>query len=466
MKQFAIVAVLVLAMGTIAFSQAVPGGIARQVAMGGSNGGTNVVLNPFIWNDPAFMFVNPAYQATYKDYGWSNIAGGGLTGLSTTGGQIANDGYGHQTAGIAFGLNNDWNLGAILSYDPSAVNVVTGLPGAFPGVRRVGTAGGPQTIPGVFNVWELVASTHMSSMDLGFGVSYGWSNNNSKANSTTPVSSSETEASASVWGFRAGLLADLGSGSSLDLSAMIHLDKATDKITLSPVVVGQGGEYSASGTELQFNARGKFHVSNKVNFVPYGILAIVSAEPKEDAPPNDSAVTTRAVKLSGLAYAVGLGGEYHTSNIYMAGGLSWQTAQLKTEVNDPAPTGTTTTTNKYTAIPVVNIGAEWQFLEWLAGRVGYYRSIGSVNNKTETPTGSFERYFSAPNSAIAVGAISPANSDGMVTLGLGFKFSNWALDATVSEEALRRGFGLIGAQDNINTFGFLTGSFNFAGGGE
>ena len=29
--------------------------------------------------------------------------------------------------------------------------------------------------------------------------------------------------------------------------------------------------------------------------------------------------------------------------------------------------------------------------------------------------------------------------DGIVTLGLGFRFGNFALDATVSEEALRRG---------------------------
>jgi hypothetical protein len=48
-----------------------------------------------------------------------------------------------------------------------------------------------------------------------------------------------------------------------------------------------------------------------------------------------------------------------------------------------------------------------------------------------------------------------------VTLGLGFKFGGFALDATVSEEALRRGFGLIGSQDNLNSFGYITTSYNF-----
>jgi hypothetical protein len=38
---------------------------------------------------------------------------------------------------------------------------------------------------------------------------------------------------------------------------------------------------------------------------------------------------------------------------------------------------------------------------------------------------------------------------------------NLALGATISEEALRRGLGLVGAQDNINTFGYINTSFNF-----
>jgi hypothetical protein len=46
-------------------------------------------------------------------------------------------------------------------------------------------------------------------------------------------------------------------------------------------------------------------------------------------------------------------------------------------------------------------------------------------------------------------------------MGLGFKFGGAAIDATVSEEALRRGLGLVGAQDNINSFGYLTMSYAF-----
>ncbi len=110
-----------------------------------------------------------------------------------------------------------------------------------------------------------------------------------------------------------------------------------------------------------------------------------------------------------------------------------------------------------------NIGAEWWFTDWLAGRGGYYRSPGWANYKHEdsNPPGSNENTSSLPNSAIFIGGLNAGNNDGLVTLGLGFKFGGFSLDATVSEEALRRGFGLIGSQDNVNSFGYITTSYSF-----
>jgi hypothetical protein len=110
---------------------------------------------------------------------------------------------------------------------------------------------------------------------------------------------------------------------------------------------------------------------------------------------------------------------------------------------------------------VLNLGGEWWFTDWLAGRAGYFRSIGKINTKSESTAGTSESNFSSPNSFVSIGGINPGNYDGMVTMGLGFKFGGACIDATVSEEALRRGLGLIGASDNINSFGYLTASFAF-----
>jgi hypothetical protein len=195
------------------------------------------------------------------------------------------------------------------------------------------------------------------------------------------------------------------------------------------------------------------------------MFAILSAEPKEDnAPQTLASVPYFSEKVSGLAYAVGIGGEYRTPAFYLAGGLSVQSVRAKLEFTPPAPGITETYTGTYFALPVLNIGGEWWFTDWMAGRSGYYRSLGSTKYETEGVGGtgtSTESKSSFPNSFMLIGGINPATHDGLVTLGLGFRFGGFALDATVSEEALRRGLGLIGAQDNINTFGYITTSYNF-----
>lgn len=461
MKRLATIAVLVAIVGSIGFAQAKSGGIARQISMGGSNVGTNLVLNPFIMEDPSLMLWNPAYQTMYKDYIWMNVGGGSLTGLALTPGTPDN-GYGHQFSGVSFALNSEFTLGAILSYDPSFVNAVSQLIGGAPSpgfglpslpafARR-----SAQTIPGVANVWELVGSYDAGELDLGFGFMYGSSNNESKT--SAPGASIESEASARMFGFRGGLLYDLGSGSSLGFSAALRLDKATDD---SSATGSERGKYSASGTEIQVSGRAKLKVSNKFSFVPYATFATLSAEPKEDAAPAAVAGTPNLTeKVTATAFGVGVGGEYRTSSFYLAGGLSFQTAKAKIEITPP---GGTTGTGEltYTALPVVNLGGEWWFTDWLAGRAGYYRALASIKGKTEGGGSSSETTFGFPHSFLMLGALTPANYDGLVTLGLGMRFGGFGLDATVSEEALRRGFGLIGAQDNINTFGYVTINYNF-----
>lgn len=442
------------------------GGIARQVAMGGANAGTRIVVNPFIWEDPTFMLINPAYQTMYKDYLWMNIGGGTLAGLST-----ADNGYGQQNAGLNFAIGNAVTVGAVFSYDPSAASVISTLTqgGAgfgFPTFRIDQRTTTPQVILPIANVWEALASFDAGALDLGFGFSYGTSDTSLVVGATN--TSSTREASARMLGFRGGGLLDLGGGNALGFSAAFRMDKATDKIILTPApTTAIDGEYSASGTELQVEARLKLKMSNRVNFIPYGTFATVSGEPKEDTRPTIvTTATPRSAKLTGTGIAVGAGAEYKTSDIFLAGGVSFTTIKIKVETNTaavaPNPATSTTAEFTYTAIPVFNLGGEWWFLDWLAGRGGYFRALGSRKFKTSTTNGpSIETNRTFPTSFLVVGGLNPGSFDGVVTLGIGLRFGNFSLDATVSEEALRRGFGLIGAQDNINSFGFMNASYNF-----
>ena len=453
MKKLAIILILVLVGISIVFSQAKPGGIARQAAMGGSFAGQGLVLNPFIMMDPALILVNPAYQDRYKDYMWSNLAGGRVEGLNS-----GDNGYGHQNAGIAFGVSDAFTLGAILSYDPSAANNNTGNLSDYPQYQRA-----PQTIPRIENVWELVGSYKLSTMALGLGLMYGWSNYNDKEDFTSPVSSEEDEMSSSMIGIRAGAILDLNDKLSFDFSGQLRLDNATDKITRTPEVTGTGGEYKSSGTEMVFSARACYKINNKFNFVPYAMIGFSNSEPKEATPPTGGTAATASLKYSTSLYAFGIGGEYRTQSFYLAGGISYQHASFETDTKSPGTaTDTLLETLSYTGFPVVNLGGEWWFTEWLCGRIGYFRSIGSEMHKDEYPQRTWEHNESYDFSAINIGELNGSSYDGIVTLGVGFKFGGFSLEATVSEDALRRGLGLIGSYNGINTFGYMTASYNFA----
>jgi len=454
---FAAIAVAVLAGGALAGSH--PGGVARELAMGGGplvpgGFGSPIVLNPFIYDDPTMMLINPAYQQVYRNYAWWDMAGGAVTGQSA-------DGYGRQFAGVNFGFGKEATLGAVLSYDPSLTNLMVSQLASFTQPFRV-----PQTGLKPVDVLEVTGTYDMGSLAVGVGILYGWAKNTtSNATAPVPPASSSTELSASVFGVRLGAIMDLGGGNAFDASGALRLDKATDDETGTNNAgnPANSGNYSASTTEIQVEGRLKLKMSNKVNFVPYVAFGTVSGQPKQDAPATGATAYTGSTKLSATLLTVGAGMEYHLSNFYFAGGLSWKSSSLKSEVTPPLPaTGTTTSTLSVTELPVLNMGVEWTLLDWLIGRMGYYRTFQSLGQKTERPSGQSTTEIDtwAGNSSVAIGSL-PGGDNNLITLGLGLRFGNFALDGTVSDQALRRGLGLIGAQDNINTFGYVTASYCF-----
>ena len=455
---------LALLTGSI-FAGAHPGGIARELALGGgpltpaAGFGPNLALNPFIVDDPALMLLNPAYQQLYRNYAWMNIAGGAVSGFNSA----ADNGYGKQFSGANFSFGKEVTIGAVLSFDPSFANLLVSQLGSFTNAVR---PGGAQTGLRPVDVFEVTGTYDLGSLTVGAAIMYGWAKNDAK-NATAPVppASSSTELSASVFGFRLGAIADLGGGSAFDVSAALRLDKATDNVdgTNAAGAPADLGNYSASGTEIQVQGRLKLKMSNKVNFVPYAAFGNLSAEPKQDAPQTGATKFTGSTKLSAMLLTVGAGMEYRITNFLFAGGVSFRTSHAKIESTPPLPaTGTTTQTTSATEVPVFNLGVEWTLLDWLTGRMGYYRSFMSVGQKTERPAGASttETNTWAGNSNVFIGSYTGTDNS-LITLGLGLRFGNFALDGTVSDEAIRRGLGLIGAQDNINTFGYVTASYCF-----
>jgi len=394
----------------------------------------------------------------YRNYAWMNIAGGAVVG-GTTG---ADNGYGKQFAGTNFSFGKELTIGAVLSYDPSIANLMVTQLSNFVGQFRTA-----QTGLRPVDVFEVTGTYDMGGFTLGAGILYGWAKNDA-TNPTAPVppASTSSELSADVFGLRLGVLFDLGGGSAFDASGAIRMDKATDKEDGTPVTLNFG-DYSASATEIQVQGRLKLKMSNKVNFIPYVAFGNISGSPKQDAPANGAVAYNGSVNLTAMLLSVGAGMEYKISNFYFAGGVSYRTSHLKSEITPaftpPAPAvGATTTTNSATEFPVINMGIEWTLLDWLTGRMGYYRTFQSTGTKIERPAGGSTTTIDTwtGNSNVLIGSYAGTDNS-LITLGLGLRFGNFALDGTVSDEAIRRGLGLIGAQDNINTFGYVTASYCF-----
>lgn len=451
MKRVATLLLLTLGMSGVLLADAKPGGFARQLALGGSQAGSGVVVNPFVYEDPAYMYLNPAWQAEYRNYIWSNVGGGQLNNLST-----GNNGYGLQNAGVNFGINENLAIGMLFSHDPSAAAVTSGLIGGGGGLLPFPPiTARAQNIPGIANVWEVLASYDLGSLVFGFAFMYGNSNVDSTV-TVPPNPSVESEASSSVLGFRAGVLYEVSRSAHVSGHVAFRMTSATDKIT-------NAGEYSSDGTELEIGARARIKMSNRVNLIPYAAYGMYSGEPEEDTPPTGGP-TAGKFEVSANAMAFGLGIEWSNSDVYLAGGLSYQMASIEGEVTDTVggvlPGSKIELSN--TGLPVVNLGAEWWMLDWLAARAGYFRSMGSTKLTQEAPGGfSSESNRTTPFSNVIIGGINPGTWEGIVTLGLGFRFDNFSLDATISEEVLRRGLGVIGSNDNINTFGYITLNYNF-----
>jgi hypothetical protein len=451
MMQRVLVVVLIVALAaTGAFAQAKSGGIARQLAMGGAQVGSNIVVNPYIFTDPVWLLVNPAYQADYGNYVWFNAGGGTIKGDSR-------DVLGNQFGGAHFAIAKEFTLGAILSYDPTVTNTLWTPLSSFVGASL--------SRPPI-ETFEVLAAFDMGNLKIGAGIMYGWNSAKTTNSPPAPANSSESEVSASAFGIRGGLLFDLGSGSAVDASFGLHMDKVGAKNTVGGTGNGTGtAEATNSATEIQVTARVGLKISKAFTFVPYGAFRTYSYEPKIDAVLTGQTKPTNSLKSSFTGISAGAGGEYKLKQFYLAGGVGFITRSTKTETN-PGTTNakTSTTTESSMALPVFNLGAEYWVLDWMAVRAGYFRAMGSETTKNEPGSGgSFETSSSGGTSAVVIGdyGFVPDNDNSLITLGMGLKFGAFALDAMVSENALRRGLGLIGSSDNINTFGYLNLSYSF-----
>lgn len=414
MKRFVslIVSIIILA-GSI-YSQSViapkekSGGFARVYAMGGENG-----MNYFMI-DPIAMRYNPAFSKYYSNFLWGNI------GASTA---APNDGDG-QMAGFNFALDNKLTIGAILTRNDytnsgiSDIGFANGLVGVLNGIPTTS-----RTAVRLDNNFEVLASYSLSeSTVLGAAVAYAATNND-----FTPASGTAVKSDASQFGFGLGIIQHFSKDQALEASFDMKFGSAKHEGASTNKV---------SGNTIGMSARYFHNIGKGFTFVP--IVSYYTESSKIEA-----GSTTTDLPTYGL-FHFGTGINYTTGDLFLAGGVSFMYETVTNKATSAAPE----LSNSSVMFPVWNLGAEFKLTEWLKARAGY--QVSTMKNNTQSAASATTKDESATTAFNRTG----------VTLGLGFKFGNFNLDATFNDQVLLQGFKNL-STGAANTFGFISASYAF-----
>jgi hypothetical protein len=397
------------------------GGFARLMGMGG---------NPYVM-DPFFNTVNPAWNAEYNNFLLADIGSAAAAPFSA-------GGFGQYISG-SFNLNKNWTIGGILTrndfngfsialLDPGTNNSL-GFP--FPGVVNTvnGFLGGGAVIPLDNNI-ELITTYTSGNTSIGFGVSYAHTTND-----FTPDTGNGTSGTATQLGFNLGVLSNVAKGFKLDVGASLVLPSAG----FTPVI---GSETKASQTIILANVRAFWNLNKNLQLVPVAIFANASGTLDSGRVGARNAGSADLISFTEIGFGAGL--NYQVGDFLLAGGAIFNTVSATTPaLNNVRPE----VKNSATMFPIWNIGAEWNMLEWFVARLGYVAFSGSTTLQTPTSTTAVSetvRSFFMP-------------SQRGISLGVGFRFGDFSLDATVNEDVLRQGFNVIGG--NGATFAYLTSSY-------
>jgi hypothetical protein len=417
--KFLIISCLILVMAT-AFPQEVKktGGLARLTGMG---------VNPYVI-DPFFNTINPAWNGVYNNFVLGDLG-------SVSGSPFSAGGSGQYISG-SFQIGKQWTLGGLLArndfngmsialLDPGTNNSL-GLP--YLGVVSTvnGIAGQGSVVPLDNNV-EVIGTYSLGNSILGLGLAYA-----STTNDVTPPTIGSSEGSASQLGFNLGVISDVTNTLKLDIGFSMAFPSASFKIDSL-------NETNASQTLILVNGRAFWDLNSHLQLVP--IIAFSSASGTIDS----GGTSTSSIDMPSYTwFAFGVGLNYQVGDFLLAGGATFSTASLTVpsvaQVSPELAYGATT-------FPIWNIGAEWNMLEWFVARLGYVAFTGNSSIEypnTATTSTEFVTTFFAPSQRGA-------------TVGVGFRFGTFSLDATVNEDVLRQGLNTIGGGGP--TFAYITTSY-------
>jgi hypothetical protein len=403
---------LLLVMAVAAFAQSIPSGTGRYEALGNS---------PFVLDAATDINNNPAWNNYYRNYAFGDIGRNVINDFALSG----------QYAGVTFGVGKKLNLGMILNRRDDW----------WDSFNSVGEILAPQnngvSAP-IVPFKGLIGYSASKNFHLGLAPYFAlWS-----ADSTTTggsVVGNYTRSSYALGG-TLGFMYMIKKGW-IEGDVKFGMNKYKSELTVDTVGTLNTVE-NEGGISLEAAFRAWIYPKNKskIAIVPLVGFYTFSWNPKLTA----GAVETKGYNYNWLGFSGGVGLNIPvTDDIQLAGGV---VAGYNTQKIDSG-----SVTYKYTNLeaPRFHLSGETRIADWLTGRFGYMRSVNSVKQTFDVGSVSNEWTFK-----------SASNYDQTISLGAGFHFGRFSIDATVSEKWLKEGINFVSGRQN-DLFGVVSASYNF-----
>ncbi|MCC6865024.1 MAG: hypothetical protein IT280_02570 [Ignavibacteria bacterium] len=397
---------LLLVMGVSVYSQNIPSGTGRYTALGSS---------PFMLDASTDIFNNPAWNNMYRDYAFGDLNQFGET----------DDFDGN--AGVTFGVGKKWNLGIIVNRRQDSWNM-------FNSDSTYRPANSP-----IVPMMLLVGTSFNKNFHFGIApyVSMG------KVESTDTTGNVTNTNKSTSLGANVGFIYMVKKGW-IEGSLMFRMNSFKNEASStgnSAVVENDGGmEFGAMFRAWLFPKKG-----SKVAIVPVLGFHTWSFNPKGSFTTGGTTTSVTGMKHSMMSINAGVGLNWPVmDDIQLAGGI---TATYMTSKSD---SGSVELKRTDFIAPGFNMALETRIADWLTGRMGFNKSIDMMKSETNTSTFSLNQ----PNTAAST-----------VSLGAGFHFGRFSIDATVSERWLKQGVYFISGGNNQtdrDMFGVISASYNFA----
>lgn len=411
-----------LIMTSVGFAQSIPSGTGRIEALANS---------PFILDAATDIQNNPAWNTQYRNYIFGDIGRNVISDFELS----------DQFAGVTFGVGKQWNLGMVINKRSDLWNLFNSDTVLGPSRRGVSAP--------IVPFHGLIGYMMNKNTSIGLAPYFtSWSQEHTDTD-TSGLAYQQDNSSSSI-GATLGILHMIKKGW-IEGTIGFQMNKYKSIYTqagATETVENNGG----IGLSVNLRAWMYPKTGSKVAVVPVLGFSTYSFDNKYTL--SNPSVSLAGNKYSWLNVNAGVGLNWPVMDdiqLAFGTGVTYNSSKSEGQDSSIAPVGSSGKSTNFIA-PMFNFAGETRIADWLTARVGFSRSVNMSKSENVTSSRTYVDKESLGSSPVST-----------VSLGTGFHFGRFSIDATVSEKWLKHGVNFLSGNntDNTDMFGVISASYNF-----